>query len=57
MTKELGIPRESGLQGQWALIIGLPQDWGKQKLQSWRVQTTFCVHQVPEERSSDPLGY
>ena len=29
-TKELGIPRESNLEGQQDLIIGLLQDWGKQ---------------------------
>ena len=29
-TKGLGIPRESGLEGQGDLIIGLLQDWGKQ---------------------------
>ena len=50
----LGIPRESGLEGQWDLMIGLPEDRGKQRLQSWRAQTKFCLHQDPEERSSDP---
>lgn len=29
-TKGLGIPRESDLESQWDLIIGLLQDWGKQ---------------------------
>ena len=29
-TKGLGIPRESGLEGQWDLIRGLPEYWGKQ---------------------------
>ena len=29
-TEGLGIPRESELEGQWDLIIRLPQDWGKQ---------------------------
>ena len=29
-AKGLGIPRESGLNGQQDLITGLPQDWGKQ---------------------------
>ena len=55
LTLGLGIPRESGLEGQWDLIIGLPQDWGKQRLQSWRAQTKFCAHQDSEERSSDPV--
>ena len=29
-TKGLRIPRKSGLEGQRDLIIGFPQDWGKQ---------------------------
>ena len=29
-AKGLGMPRESDFEGQWDLIIGLPQDWGKQ---------------------------
>ena len=55
-TKGLGIPGESGLKGQWDLIMGLPEDWGKQRLQSWRAQTKPCVHQDSEERSSDSVG-
>ena len=35
-TKGLGFLRESGLQGQQDLIIGLPEDWGKQKHSSLR---------------------
>ena len=31
-TKELGILRDSDLEGQQDLIIGLLQDWGKQRL-------------------------
>ena len=57
VTKGLGIPWESDLEDQWDLIIGLPEDWEKQRLQSWRVRTKFCTHQDPEERSSDPIGY
>ena len=30
LAKELGILRESDFEGQWDLIAGLPQDWGKQ---------------------------
>ena len=30
MTKGLGIPGESDLEGQWDLITRLPQAWGKQ---------------------------
>ena len=44
---------EYGLQRQQDLIIGLPEDWGIQRLQSWRAQTNFCLHQDPE-KSSDP---
>ena len=29
-AKRLGIPREFDSEGQWDLIIGFPQDWGKQ---------------------------
>ena len=43
-TRELGIPREYGFEGQWDLVIGLPEDWGKQTLQSRRAQTKFCMH-------------
>ena len=49
LIKGLGIPRKSDLESQWDLIIGVPQDWGKQRLQSWRAQTKSCVHQDPEE--------
>ena len=44
LTKGLRVPRESGLEGQWGLIMGLPEDWGKQRLQYWRAQTKFCTH-------------
>ena len=36
------IPRVSDLEGQWDLITRLPQDWRKQRLQSWRPQTKPC---------------
>ena len=53
LIKGLGIPRKSDLESQWDLIIGVPQDWGYQRLQSWRAQTKYCTHQDPEKRSSD----
>ena len=56
LTKGLGIPRESGLEGQQDLIIGFLEGWGKQRLQSGRAQTKLCTHQDPEERSTDPTG-
>ena len=55
-TKGLGIPRKSGLEGQRKVIIGLPEDWGKQGLQFWRAQTKFHMHQDPEERNRVPTG-
>ena len=55
-TKGLGIPKESDLEGQCDLILGLPKDWGKQKLQSWRSQAKYCILQDLQERSSGPTG-
>ena len=54
-TKRLGIPRESDLEGQQDLIIGLPQDWRKQSLV---LESTYkiYVYQDQEKRSSDPTG-
>ena len=40
-----GSPRETGFEGQQDLITGIPQDWGKQKLKSWRAHTRSHVHQ------------
>ena len=54
LAQGLGIPRDSDFEGQHDLITGLPQDWDKQKLHSWRAQTKFCSYQDPGERSSDP---
>ena len=42
-----GDPRESGIEGQQCVI---PQDWGKQKLHSWRVYTGSRAHQDPGEK-------
>ena len=56
LTKGVGIPRESDLEGKWDLILDFPQDWGKQRLQSWRAQTISCAHKVLDERSRDPRG-
>ena len=46
-TKRLGIPRESDLEGQQDLIIGLSLDSGKQsgRLQSWMAQTKSRTQQ------------
>ena len=56
LTKRLGSPRESDLESQQVLIIGLSQDQGKQRLQFGRAQIKSCVYQDSEERSSDPTG-
>ena len=55
-TKGLGIPRESGLEGQQGFDYRSSRGLGNQRLQSWRAQTKLCMHQDPEERSSDPKG-
>ena len=39
LTKGLEITMESDLEGQWDFIIGIPQDWVKQRLQYWWAQT------------------
>ena len=57
LAKGLGIPRESDSEGQWDLITGLPQAWGKQRLHSWRTQTKSCVYKGPGERSNGITGY
>ena len=55
-AKGLEIPRKSDLAGQQHLITGFPHDCGKQRLQFQRAETKFCMHQDPEEKSSDPTG-
>ena len=52
--KGMGILRESDVEGQRDLITGLPQDWGKPRLQCWRAHTQFCMHRDSEERSRAP---
>ena len=34
-----GIPRVSDFEGYWNFIAGLRQNWGKQRLHSWRAHT------------------
>ena len=50
----------SDLEGQWDLITGLPQDWGKQRLQSGRAQANLAHTKsqgketvAPQETESD----
>ena len=45
-----GAPRESGFEGQWGLIAGIPQDWGKQKLHSWRAHSWSSAHKDPGKK-------
>ena len=37
-------PRAFSLQDQWDLSAGAPQDWGKQRLHSWRAHTRSHMH-------------
>ena len=53
LTKGLGIPTEFGLEGQQDLIIGLPEDWQKQRLQSWRAQS-FMPTKTQRRRAVTP---
>ena len=46
-----GAPKASGFEGQQGLIAGIPQDWGKQRLHSWRVHTKSHVHQDPGKKA------
>jgi len=56
LTKAVGIPTGSDLEGQKDLIIRLPQGWGKQRLQAERAPKKPCTHQDSEERGSDYTG-
>ena len=50
-TKGLGIPRESGLEGQWDLIRGLPEYWGKQ---TPVLEGTNKILHAPRPRGEEP---
>ena len=41
--KELEILRESDTEVQQNLIMGLQQDWGKQRFHSWKTQNLVCT--------------
>ena len=34
-----GVPTAIDFEGQWGSTAGAPQDWGKQRLHSWRAHT------------------
>ena len=42
-----GCPRVFGFEAQKGLISPSPQDWGKQRLHSWRVHTSSYMHWDP----------
>ena len=48
-------PRASGFEGRRGMSAGAPQDWGKQRLHSWRAHTRFHVHWATGQ-SSDSIG-
>ena len=56
-AKGMRMPRKSDFEGQGDFIIGLPQNWGKQRFQSWRAQTKSFMYQDPGGKSSDPTGH
>ena len=42
-----GAPKAFGFEGQQVLIVGAPQEWGKQRLHSGRMHTSSHVPQDP----------
>ena len=54
LMKGLGNTKESDLEGQWDLIIGLPLYCGKQGLQSCRAQTKSYTPQYQRKRAVTP---
>ena len=50
-----GALKAFGFEGQWGLSAGAPQNWGKERLHSWRLHTRFRVNGDPEQ-SSDSIG-
>ena len=48
-----GVPKESSFESQQGLTTKIPQDWGIQKLDSWRAYTGSCMHLDPGEKSGD----
>ena len=52
--KGTGSPRESDLEGQRDLTTRLPQDWGKQGLQSWRGHKTLHAPRLRGKDQRDP---
>ena len=45
LTLGRGAPRAFGFEGQWGLVAGVPRDWGKQRLHSYRAHTKSHTHQ------------
>ena len=46
----------SGIEGQWDLATGIPLNWEKQKLHSWRVHTKSHAQQDLGKSSVSPGG-
>ena len=46
-----GARTECGFEDQWDLTSGIPQDWKKQKLYSWKAHTGSCAHQDPVKKA------
>ena len=47
-----GAPREFAFEGHQDLTARVQQDWGKQKLHSWRVHTKSHMYQDPGSKQS-----
>ena len=54
LAKGLGIPRESDFEGQWDLITGHPQQWGKQ---TPLLEVTNKILHIPEPRGKEQWSH
>ena len=57
LTKELGIPRESHLEGHRDLIIRFPQDWGARGKQRLILEGMNKTLQAPRLRGKEQQPY
>ena len=53
-AKGMRTPRKSDFEGQGDFIIGLPQNWGKQRFHSQRAQTNLSCTKTQGERAVTP---
>ena len=49
-----GSNKGTDLEGQGDLITGLPQDWGKQRLQPWRAQQNLACTKTQRKGAVTP---